>query len=233
MPIFKNMSKQSQDIETVRARYEAARDDLAKAQAKVDATALQIGLEGDNKLLDEAVETVRKAETKVAILEKSLQAAEQAERDRVARAQVDLQRAQVRAARQHISAIEKSARELTKHYSNVVAQWNQILDSAAAADRAMGNRAAEFSKFLNYATLRKFCEDELNRLGLVDANPHSPAAPGTKFSLMFGHPSTHEPLDRVLHKALVGSWRIYADGVFSREQQADPKSMKLPKSELE
>lgn len=226
-------SKEVNDLENVRAKLAKAQEECAVAEAAMEQRALQVGLDDDQATMEHAIEAVSKARIRVEMLQHAVAAAEAKDAERIRAAQADLKRAQLRAARQHLSAVERSAREFTKHTMNAFAAFDQMVEAARSADHAMQSRDVFLSRSLSYEALRAACEKELSRLGRKDADVHSPVAPGVKTEASPTHPDNIPPLADALHTRLVGGWRVLASAEFDKGELTDPKVFKLPKAELE
>lgn len=237
MPTFLFRSKTQENIQTVEARLDTARADLAVAEDRLSAASLDIALSDDPTVAAEPYQAaLDRAAKHVLLMEAALAEAERLERERLVKIQSEEVRARNRAIRAQIGLMERAARRYAIAVENSFGEFRELLAASGKIEKLLPPGADSFRLTVSYRRLRDLAEREMNRQGLPHPLATEPAMPGTKHGAIYEQPGTVTPICDDLKTKLGDLYRqLTGEPVTApepvTEPEADPPVAEQPEPE--
>jgi hypothetical protein len=173
--------READTVEVVRQKLETAEAEEIVAEGALRASALEAALSDDPALATaRRRENLNRAREAVELYRHALVAAEEAERQAVAKAQAALRASQNRAIRQKVGAMVKAAARYQEATAECVSAYREMVAAGDAVKRLLPAGFHDFAVAVSTPALDRFCLAELGRVGaehpLDQANPIAPNA---------------------------------------------------------
>ncbi|HEX3885316.1 MAG TPA: hypothetical protein VHW66_21855 [Stellaceae bacterium] len=207
MAIFR--SREAENIDTVKAKLEAARADLAAQEQYLAEIALETALaEGDTPTATAAQDAVRHLRERVELLEAAVTEATRLEAARAAKAKAEADKSRLRAIRQHDATMVKAAKEFEVASANMAAAWTR-LTAARDSHNALLRLGEEQHKVT--PLLRPLALAQIAKADHAAGGRHTP---GTPAKTEYGHVVPHGQhvsqlvdFSAALEQRLLNTWR--------------------------
>jgi hypothetical protein len=178
------------DLDAVRAKLAEAEAAEVAAEAALRDGALAAALSPDPLAAEPQREALRRARDRVELLQHAAAAAEDAERQAVAKARAALRTSQNRSIRQKISALTKAAAAYQEGTAQCVAAYRDMLAAGEAIKRLLPREFDNFAAIVSPGPLEKACLSELARVG-AHHPMHPGAPPNAPGAEWYGHDGAH------------------------------------------
>jgi len=190
-------SKEQDTAEAVRAKLDAAEQEVVAAEANLRAVSLTAAIGGDEEAGHNASDRLRRARDKAELLHHALASAEQAERDRQAAVASTAEKARIRALRQHLAAMQKAADEFAQKTHEQHEAWKQVVGHGERARKTLKGHEASTLRF-RPGGLHALGLEEIQRIGWPQHPLNSQYQfPGCPTPTIYKHdaPTLHDVLE--------------------------------------